>query len=341
MSGTSQQDAAGPNAATYASASVVDAQFSRLGAVGAQLGESPVWAPRAECVWWVDIDGRQVHETRLDGETRSWPTPEPPGFVQLDASEIPVIGMQSGLFRFDPAERRFERIARQPIASQRFNDSCVDSHGGLWGGTMDLENSRADGVLYRIMPDGAAARVLDGFRTINGLAWDCATDRLYVSDSHPDVQAVWTLDCPDGVPQPETRRLFARFDALAGRPDGAAIDAERGYWIAGVGGGELYRFTPDGLLAARVRVPMVNPTKPAFTGAQLDQMALTAKGGDDDDGGLRLWPAVGVTGAANSMWPRGAQPGSQDDHGRSETVNYARQARQEGAPSEGARKEET
>lgn len=288
---------------------VVDAPFTRLGDAGALLGESPVWAAKADAVWWVDIDANRLHRTGLDGVTRSWTTPEPPGFVQLDAAETPILGLQSGLFRFDPAAERYERIAIQPAASRRFNDSCVDSHGGLWGGTMDLANSRADGVLYRITPDGALLPVLDGFRTINGLAWDAAADRLYVSDSHPEVQAVWVLDCPGGAPRPETRRLFADFRALEGRPDGAAIDAARGYWIAAVDGGRLYRFAPDGRLTATLRVPVAYPTKPAFIGPNRDRMALTSKGIDGDDGGLRLWSAaaatIGTAGAPAPLWPPG------------------------------------
>jgi D-xylonolactonase len=51
-------------------------------AVGAQLGEGPVWSAKDQAVWFVDIKGKRVH--RFDTRTRalmSWQTPEEVGFI--------------------------------------------------------------------------------------------------------------------------------------------------------------------------------------------------------------------------------------------------------------------
>lgn len=151
---------------------------------------------------------------------------------------------------------------------------------------MDLDARRDDGVLY--LYDPARGRLeprLSGFRIINGLAWDARLQRLYLSDSHPDVQSVWTCPvAPDGALGEPAR--FARFDALKGRPDGAFVDAAGTYWIAGVGGGQLYRFDPDGPLITTYDVPQTAPTKPALVPGG---MVLTAKHDDTCAGRLHLW----------------------------------------------------
>jgi sugar lactone lactonase YvrE len=43
----------------------------------ARLGEGPLWDPRAQVLWWLDIKGHHIH--RFDpasGEDRTWNTPE-------------------------------------------------------------------------------------------------------------------------------------------------------------------------------------------------------------------------------------------------------------------------
>ncbi|SFH60623.1 SMP-30/gluconolactonase/LRE family protein [Albimonas pacifica] len=282
--------------------------FSPVSDREAELGESPVWREEDGAIWWVDVEGRQLLRSESagpgQGRTRAWATPEMAGFVQLHASGRPLVGMGTGLFLFDEAAGRFDRLAGVEAPGRRCNDACVDAAGRLWFGTMDLENLRPDGALYVMGPDAAPRRVAEGFRTINGLAWDAARERLFVSDSHPTVQTLWTLRFEGG--EVRERSVFARFDALPGRPDGAAMDAEGHLWIAGVGGSELCRFAPDGRLVGRLPTPMTHPTKPAFVGPRLDRMALTSRRGPGGGGRLALRaPAPGLLGAPVPRW-RGA-----------------------------------
>lgn len=267
--------------------------FKPISTVTAELGESPVWSAAENAVWWVDIPCKRVHRTDLaDHSTRSWTTPEQVGFVALTANGI-VAGMESGLFAFDPASGVFDLIYRLADAGVRFNDATTDPAGRLWAGTMDIENRRAAGRLLRIDPDLSVTTVISGMRIPNGLAVDAARGRLYVSDSHAEYQTVWAADIDIASGGIGERRVFARFDNLPGRPDGAAIDAQGNYWIAGVGGGEIYVFTPDGELAQTFATPMDSPTKPAF-GDNL--LFLTSKSGNGGGGRLMAaqYPVVGA-----------------------------------------------
>ena len=271
----------------------------------AVLGESPVWRAEDRTIWWVDIDGHRLFRTGEDGATRVWTAPQAPGFVLLDEAGAPIVGMETGLFDFDEQSGRFARIAPLEAAGMRFNDACIDAAGRLWAGTMDLDNARANGVLYVIGADQALTPVADGFRTVNGLAWDGAGARLFVSDSHPTARMIWTLAVPpEGVAfDPVERVEFACLHDLPGRPDGAAMDADGFYWIAGVGGGELYRYGPDGRLAARYATPVEHPTKPVFTGPDLATMHLTSKRDGGAGGRLAAWRGP-TAGAPAYRWRR-------------------------------------
>lgn len=254
-----------------------EAAFEPLSDFRAKHGESPLWSDRDTSVWWVDVVGRKLLRTSQDGGTTAWPTPEIPGFVQQTADGRLFVGMQSGIFLFSPATGEFTRHVFLAQDGVRFNDACIDARGSIWAGTMDVDNLHDNGVLYHFDPSGTElVPVCDGLRTINGLAWDGERNRLYMSDSHPSVQTVWTLEITGGRLKFGKRNRFVTFHDLAGRPDGAAIDRAGNYWVAGVGGGELYRFAPDGQLTGIYRVPVASPTKIAFGPGENPVMVLTS-----------------------------------------------------------------
>jgi sugar lactone lactonase YvrE len=61
----------------------------------------------------------------------------------------------------------------------------------------------------------------------------------------------------------------------AGRPDGADVDSEGGYWIALLTKGVVARYRPDGTLDFEIAVPVLQPTKVAFGGSDLATLYLT------------------------------------------------------------------
>ena len=105
---------------------------------------------------------------------------------------------------------------------------------------------------------------------------------MYVSDSHPDVQTIWSCDYDADTGTPHAPRVFVDMKPLPGRPDGAAVDADGGYWICGNDAGLVHRFTPDGRLDMSLAVPVKKPAMCAFGGSGLDTLFVTSirPGGD-------------------------------------------------------------
>jgi sugar lactone lactonase YvrE len=279
-----------------------------VGPVRARVGESACWSARDQRLYSVDIWSNRLwrHDVATGAATCAVFDEMASAVVVADTGV--VVALESHLLHgtVDGADwRRIDAPADHP-AEHRFNDACVDPQGRLIISTM--RNSRfgsaREGRLLRLDAGGWTC-LAEGFWTLNGLAFSPDGGTLYWSDSHPSVQTVWHCDY-DG------RTLagaspFARFDDLAGRPDGAAVDADGGYWSAGVGGGELYRFAPDGRLDRTIALPIENPTRPAFGGPGLDRLFVTSMGErltrPDPDGlaGAVLTLGVGVEGAAMAV----------------------------------------
>ena len=77
---------------------------------------------------------------------------------------------------------------------------------------------------------------------------------------------------------PRNKKIFANTNNLKGRPDGAAVDANGFYWVAGVEGSELYRFNKNGKIDTIINLPVEKPTKLVFGGKNFDIIYITSIG---------------------------------------------------------------
>ena len=99
---------------------------------------------------------------------------------------------------------------------------------------------------------------------------------MYVSESHVDTRTIWAFDYDPETGMPDNRRVFVDTHDFAGRPDGGTVDADGCYWMAGVGGWQVMRFTPDGAVDLVIDMPVEKPTKPMWGGKNLDVLYVTS-----------------------------------------------------------------
>lgn len=77
------------------------------------------------------------------------------------------------------------------------------------------------------------------------------------------------------------RRKFATIGR--GRPDGIAVDADGGVWVALWDGYGVQRFGPDGTQTDLVEVPVRKVTACAFGGPNFDELWITTSREDESD----------------------------------------------------------
>ncbi|BEP67861.1 MULTISPECIES: SMP-30/gluconolactonase/LRE family protein [unclassified Variovorax] len=249
-------------------------------------GESPVWLAAQQALYWVDIPARTLNRWHAGEGHAQWRADEMIACIapRADRPGEWIAGMESGLFSL--RERTDGTLAATPLApvahaapGMRFNDGRCDRQGRFWAGTMllDMAAGARVGRLYRHGPgDDGAALQLDDLIVPNGLAFSPDGRTMYLSDSHPSVQAVWAFDYDTDTGTPSNRRLFVDMNPLPGRPDGAAMDVDGCYWICGNDAGLVHRFTPDGRLDRSLAVPVKKPAMCAFGGANLDTLFVTS-----------------------------------------------------------------
>lgn len=251
-----------------------------LGSHRCLLGESPLWHPTEQCLYAVDIPGRQVLRWREGvSEHYAWAQDAEPGCIAARASGGLLVARRDGLWSLDTGSGAQALIAPPPYdaARLRFNDGKVDPAGRLWVGSIS-DAREPEAALYRFDGTGFSARV-PGLTTSNGLAW--SPDGLRVHWSDTKAHRIYVADFDAAAGTLSAPRVFAEFQprtpaaAYGGRPDGAAMDAEGCYWAAMFEGGCLLRIAPTGEVLRRVELPVACPTMPTFGGRDLRTLFIT------------------------------------------------------------------
>ena len=249
----------------------------------ALLGESPFWHPLEQCLYYVDIPGKALF--RLDSGAATptrWSLNDEPGCVVPLAGGGLLIPQRNGLWRFDPATGEYVKLLDPPYdaSKRRFNDGKADAQGRLWVGTID-DARQPESALY-CLRDGVFVSMKSGITTSNGLGWSPDGRSMYWADTK--AHEIYRMAFDVGSGTLGEREVFARFaprgvdqplESYGGRPDGAAVDVEGGYWVAMMEGQQLLRLSPSGEVLTRVELPVRCATMPTFGGADLRTIFVT------------------------------------------------------------------
>jgi sugar lactone lactonase YvrE len=248
------------------------------------VGECPVWVPGENALYWVDIpNGGLQRWNAATGHVDAWKAPQMLACIARTTAGNWVAGMEDGFFQL--TAHNDGSLDTTPLASiehprsgMRLNDGRCDRQGRFWAGSMvmNMAANAPEGILYRYATGTAPHAQLDGFLTLNGLAFSPDGRTMYASDSHPLVQQIWAFDYDTDTGTPSNRRVFVNMNNFLGRPDGAAVDADGCYWICANDAGLIHRFTPDGRLDRSLSVPVKKPTMCAFGGSRLDTLFVTS-----------------------------------------------------------------
>ena len=248
------------------------------------VGECPVWVPGENALYWVDIPkGGLQRWSAATGHMAAWTAPQMLACIARTDAGNWVAGMETGFFQLTPhndgsLDTTLLAAVEHPRQDMRLNDGRCDRQGRFWAGSMVLNMglNAAEGTLYRYTSGAAPHAQLDGFITLNGLAFSPDGRTMYASDSHPLVQQIWAFDYDIDTGTPSNRRVFVDMHKHLGRPDGAAVDADGCYWICANDAGLIHRFSPDGRLDRSLTVPVKKPTMCAFGGSRLDTLFVTS-----------------------------------------------------------------
>jgi sugar lactone lactonase YvrE len=242
-----------------------------------EMGESPVWDPSEQVLYWIDIEGESI--CRLDPEN---------GKYDYFKVEMPVTALgrrasggwitvtKSGLAFWDPSSKSFQFII-DPFEQRpdfRFNDGVVDRQGRFLTGSFNQKVLDApEGSLYRLDKDLSLHQIATGLVLPNGLGLSPDGNTLYVNEMFKNRILRYNYDTTSGTVS--AMRIFAEVPEKQGMPDGLTVDSEGYVWIALWGGWKVIRFDPEGNVDREVRLPCEIVTCMGFGGRDMDELFIT------------------------------------------------------------------
>lgn len=261
----------------------------------AALGEGPCWDDRSQSLYWVDIPASRVHRLSEAGVHSSWDVGRPASAVVSRARGGLVVAAGNGFVALDSLTGEVTELAEaagHPDA--RMNDGKCDRAGRLYAGSMAADESPGKGSFYRLDTDGSVTELMTGLGISNGIGWSPDDTLMYFIDSLDYRVDVLDYDAVTG--NLGERRPFVSLGSGQVMPDGLAVDAEGGVWVAVWGGGVVQRYDATGRLTGVVRLPTANVTSCAFGGPGLDQLYITTAAGPGRTAGALFTCYAGVTG---------------------------------------------
>ena len=250
---------------------------------------------------WASDQGAACTEILADGSLRRVGRIDgAPNGINMDADgRIVIANFELGpVQRLDPVTGAVETLctavagrtltaSNYPILDRDGNIWCANStFAQPWQAALD---GRADGMLFRILPDGRAGLMADGIRFANGLALDADESHIYVCETSgcdvvryrirsdgrlgpaerygPVLGDPWPTTFPD--PEAMTR---------LGLTDGCGFDRDGNLWVTLVTANRIVAITPRGDVVSIIDDPngeiMRQPTNVSWGGADMRDLYI-------------------------------------------------------------------
>jgi sugar lactone lactonase YvrE len=244
----------------------------------AVVGESPVWHPKDQTLYWIDIQRQQIHRYHpATGQNETFDLPETVTSIGLRSGNELILTLEKHFATFNPATSSLEKLAgvEADLPRNRFNDGKCDPQGRFWAGTMDaVDWSAPAGNLFRMDAAGSITKMQTSVICSNGSGWSPDGVTMYYTESFR--YALFRYDFDPATGTISNRRPFVTLDSNGGGfPDGMTVDAEGFVWSNVVGLGQIRRYDPKGKLERIIQLPVPRATDCTFGGPSLRTLYIT------------------------------------------------------------------
>ena len=242
------------------------------------LGEGPIWRPRENSLYWIDLKAPAIYcfdvITRQNRQVPAALGKTIGGLVFARNGRM-IVCDGEGVHELTATGHRNPLVNPEKDAGNAFNDAKCDPKGRLWSGTADIGETRPSGSLYVIegqgRTPGRVRRIDSAIICSNGPAFSPDGRRAYFTDSFAQEIYYYDVDLDTGLIS--DRKSFVKTEN--GYPDGMTVDSQGYLWNCMWDGWRVVRYAPDGRIDQEVKVPVPRPTSVCFGGPRMDQLFIT------------------------------------------------------------------
>lgn len=263
--------------------------------VPAQLGEGALWDAKNNRLFWVDIEGKELHI--FDPRTKRDQLISMPSrigtVVPVSDNEV-LAALQDGIYSVNLNNKKLELFStvESTMTENRFNDGKCDPSGNLWVGSMHLNQEQGKAKLYKIDGRGNATAMIDQVTISNGIVWTGDKKTMYYIDT--PTKQIKAYDFDMNTQTISNERVAVEVPDILGFPDGMTIDENDHLWVGMWNGNAVLCFDPkSGTLIDQIEVPAHNVTSCAFGGENLDILYITTASLDMTDQEKKEFPLAG------------------------------------------------
>lgn len=209
------------------------------------LGEGPIWDAKSQTLFWVDIEGKQLHNYNPEKEDhRFWELPSMAGAAVLKEDGNLLLALEEGLSTFDIHSGNItsHEVLKNSNPKMRYNDGKVGPNGHFYIGSMHKEVEPGSGNLYRVSSNWETDIQLPNTTISNGMAWTKDQNTFYFSDT--EEYRIYRFDFDMASGHLLNRSIAFEVPKEMGGADGMCIDEEDMLWIAHWGGNCIRRWNP-------------------------------------------------------------------------------------------------
>ena len=240
-------------------------------------GESPLWSPNSETLYWVDITGKRLHS--YSARTSAILTTVPGTGVSalaLTPSAALIGAGGQGVWMLEEGQPPALIVKEHRGELLAINDALADPRCRLLACSTFFNGSICGyplGTIYSLGPNGTISILDDGFQLANGMGFSVDARTLYATDSI--ARAIYAYDYHPELGTASNKRLLVKISMDEGLPDGLTVDAEGFIWSAQWFGGCLCRYDPDGRLERRIAIPAEQVSSVTFGGLEFSDVFVT------------------------------------------------------------------
>ena len=235
------------------------------------LGESPIWDPLGQHLYWLDIEAGKLFRADEFGKGLcSFELGKKCGAIALCQKGKLLVATETGLAFWQEETGLGEDYETffSPDQGLMMNDGKVDSLGRFWVGN---KGPKGKAALFKVESGAHSKIVQEGVTISNGIDWSPDDQWCYYTDSGTQTIYKYRFDVQHGMMT--DRENF--FRSNTGTPDGLTVDAAGNIWTAIWDGAKIMQLSPNGEILTELLLPVNRPTSVIFGGKKLQTLFIT------------------------------------------------------------------